>query len=359
MYRDDIYLEEIFSHYFALKEQRTVAFYLRAKSIPVDFNPKSPLSELWKQHTQYKDLVFDNSDYKQLPESQKSLLDLKYTIANRMLEKCEFCERKCGINRKQAINRKIGFCGQSEKTYISSAFLHWGEERPLVPSGTIFFNGCPFDCVFCQNFDIATAGKKKRNHTNFGSHLVTPKILAQIALDLEHQGAQNINYVGGDPTPHLHTILESMKFQESNICQLWNSNFYLSSHTLSLLLGVIDLWLPDFKYGNNECAFLYSKAPDYWEVITRNFLKIYQEGSKNIIIRHLVMPNHIECCSKPILRWIADNIPKIAVNIMAQYHPDYLVSKDDYPEINRRVSSKEMQEVYEFADQLKIKYQGF
>ena len=152
MYRDDIYLEEIFSHYFALKEQRTVAFYLRAKSIPVDFNPKSPLSELWKQHTQYKDLVFDNSDYKQLPESQKSLLDLKYTIANRMLEKCEFCERKCGINRKQAINRKIGFCGQSEKTYISSAFLHWGEERPLVPSGTIFFNGCPFDCVFCQNF---------------------------------------------------------------------------------------------------------------------------------------------------------------------------------------------------------------
>lgn len=358
MLHDEKNLESALSHYFALKEDRTVAYYLRAKSIPVEFNPHSPLSELWKLHAQYNPRVYEFDDYKQLPDSQKSLLDLKCTIADRMLEKCEFCERKCDVNRKHSNSGNRGFCGQTDKSFISSAFLHWGEESPLIPSGTIFFDGCTFDCVFCQNYDIATVGKKGNPYGTQSGHLTTPKTLAQYASNLEQQGAQNINYVGGDPTPHIHTILESMNFQEENICQLWNSNFYLSTDSLTLLLEVIDLWLPDFKYGNNKCAKKYSKVPHYWEIITRNFIKIYNEGSKSIIIRHLVMPNHIECCSKPILRWIAENIPKAAVNIMGQYHPDYLVGEGKYPEINRRVSSSEMRQVFDLAERLNITYQG-
>ncbi|MCF2139266.1 MAG: radical SAM protein [Candidatus Lokiarchaeota archaeon] len=351
-------LESYLSHYFSLIEQRTVSYYLRCKSLPVEFDPTEDLTKLFEIHEKMKGKIKELDEFKQLDPDLQSFLDLKCVIASKMLQNCNFCERNCGVNRKKG---EKGFCGQSEQSFISSAFLHWGEEQPLVPSGTIFFNGCTFDCVFCQNFDIASQGKK--NNSNISDNFdivfrrndaVTPEYLGKIATRLFHQGALNINYVGGDPTPHIHIILESMKFQHENICQLWNSNFYLSDSALTILLDVMDLWLPDFKYGNDECAYRYSKVPHYWSTITHNFLRIYQEGSKNIIIRHLVMPNHVECCTKPILKWIADNIPKVVVNIMGQYHPDYQVSSLKYSELNRRVSSHEMQKAYEFADKLNL-----
>ncbi|WP_457558800.1 radical SAM protein [Candidatus Harpocratesius sp.] len=351
-------LESYLAHYFSLKEQRTVSYYLRCKSFSVEFDPTDDLTKLLSIHKKMKGKIEEMDLFKHLNPDIQSFLDLKCVIATKMLQNCNFCNRKCNVNRKRG---ELGFCGQSDQCFVSSAFLHFGEERPLVPSGTIFFNGCTFDCVFCQNFDIASYGKKNKegvsdNLSNFfvRKDAVSPKFLANIATRLFHQGALNINYVGGDPTPHIHIILKSMKFQHENICQLWNSNFYLSDPALSILIDVIDLWLPDFKYGNDECALRLSKIPHYWKTITHNFKRIYHEGSKNIIIRHLVMPNHVECCTKPILKWIADNIPKVVVNIMDQYHPDYQVSSLQYSELNRRISSHEMQKAYEFAEKLNL-----
>ncbi|MHA1776467.1 MAG: radical SAM protein, partial [Promethearchaeota archaeon] len=233
---------------------------------------------------------------------------------------------------------------------------HMGEESVLIPSGTIFFSGCSFGCVFCQNDDISTAGKKYP--INMAGRKVTPNDLATLATTLINKGAVNINYVGGDPTPNLHTILSSSKFQTINVCQLWNSNFYNSFKALELLSDVIDLWLPDFKYGNNECAEKFSKIKSYWDVMKKNFTYIYKHGSRNIIIRHLVMPGHVECCSKPILKWIKDNIPEVVVNIMGQYHPAYLVSQGQYPEINRRITRAEMQEVFAYAEDLGLEFRS-
>ncbi len=182
--------------------------------------------------------------------------------------------------------------------------------------------------------------------------------LASLATALHNQGARNINYVGGDPTPHLHTILNSMKFLKENVCQLWNSNLYLSENALWLLMDVIDVWLPDLKYGNNDCGQKYSGISQYWDILTRNLTLLYNHGSKNIIIRHLVMPGHIECCTKPLLSWIAREIPHVVINIMGQYHPDYKVSADNFPEINRRVTSAEMKSAYDYADQLNLEYRS-
>lgn len=346
-------IKHYLSHYFSLLDNREVAYFLRCKSIETPFNSNLPVQELLKIHQRYRSQILRRDYFHQLPSKSQTLLDLKIHIAKKILENCSFCARKCHVNRT---NGETGYCGQSESSSISSSFLHYGEENLLVPSGTIFFNGCTFDCKFCQNYDLSTYGKKESLVQT--KQEVTGRELAQIATNLFEQGAKNINYVGGDPTPHLATILQSMEWQPDNICQLWNSNFYLSEVSLILLEDVIDLWLPDFKYGNNECARRYSQVEQYWDVIRRNFLHIYVNGSRNIIIRHLVMPSHIECCSKPILLWIAENIPKVVVNIMGQYRPAYMIDSHNFPEINRRVTKAEMEEVYRFADHLHLEYRS-
>ena len=345
-------LQIYLSHYYQLLRHQTTAFYLRCKSIPVDFNTLAPIDRLWSLHdqTQQQFSSFQNSQF--CEPKQTSYLDLKLTIACRMLEYCKFCENQCHVNR---INGHRGKCGISDESFVSSAFLHFGEEAPLVPSGTIFFAGCSFDCIFCQNSDISSAGKTIPVE-NAGDH-VTPKQLARIANYLATGGALNINYVGGDPTPNIHTILASLKFQNDNICQLWNSNFYNTDLILRLFADVIDLWLPDFKYGNNQCAQELSGIQQYWNIITRNFKYIYTHGSKSIIIRHLVMPNHIECCSKPILNWIATHVPHCVINIMNQFHPTRRVASGR-KDLNRKVTPAEMNELYSLADRLDLEYKS-
>jgi putative pyruvate formate lyase activating enzyme len=240
-----------------------------------------------------------------------------------------------------------------KESYVSSAFLHHGEEAPLVPSGTIFFQGCNFECVFCQNYDISQVWKGTRCIEEV-SQKVDNITLAEIAENLAKKGAKNINYVGGDPIPNLHTIIGNLKYQKTNICQLWNSNFFLTNKSLSLIIDLMDFWLPDFKYGNNDCGEKYSGVKNYFNILSRNHKRIHDEGSGEIIIRHLVMPNHVECCSKPILDFIAREIPKCVVNIMGQYRPEYDSYK--FPEINRRPTSEEIKEVQHYADDLSILY---
>jgi len=210
--------------------------------------------------------------------------------------------------------------------------------------------------VFCQNADISTPGKSLP--LNPAGRHISPEELADIAEVLVLKGAKNINYVGGDPTPHIYTILASMKLQQHKTCQLWNSNLYNSTYALELLYDVIDLWLPDFKFGNNACAQTYSGISRYWDVLTRNMQYIYTHGSKNIIVRHLVMPGHVDCCTKPILTWLAQHTPKVLVNIMGQFHPDHLVSRMHYAEINRQVSAAEMQDAYDHAEALGLEFRS-
>ncbi len=343
-------------HYNRLLSGKDTAFYLLCKKIPVSYAPSSPTNELWELHSkisenQKKHIKSCSGEYE--ASTDLSYLDLKVELSKRLLEDCEFCENRCKINR---ILRETGICGLSEVTRVSSAFLHHGEEPPLVPSGTIFFAGCSFGCVFCQNHDISSIGKERS--TELGGTAVDGKKLALFADLLANQGARNINYVGGDPNPNIHTIIESLKYQTHNITQLWNSNFYNSTKSLELLVDIMDFWLPDFKYGNNECAKKYSKITKYWDVLTRNLKYIYDWDSRDIIIRHLVMPGHLDCCSKPILEWVAHELPGIPVNIMGQYHPDYQVFSSNYPEINRRVSHQEMIKVYSLAEKLNIPYKS-
>ena len=348
------------SWYRAVMKNLKPAKFLIAKRIPAQVGVKDLESmgeeELWRLH---EDL---SSEFRKAHESVKagkldaapaaevSFLDVKIALSERLVEHCEFCERRCGVNRRKG---ELGFCRVGYVSRVSTWFHHFGEEGPLIGeggSGTIFFAGCNFGpCVYCQNWDISS------DPGNGGE--VNPKTLALISKRLSSENAANINYVGGDPTPNLHTILASLKHLDVNIPQLWNSNMYCSLEAMKLLAEIIDIWLPDFKYGSDDCARRLSKVEKYFETVSRNHRIAYENG--DMIIRHLVLPNHLECCTKPVLKWISENTPNVLVNIMGQYHPDYLVARNPsmYPDISRRPSAREMEEAYGYARALKIVFE--
>ncbi|MFX0028024.1 MAG: radical SAM protein [Candidatus Hermodarchaeota archaeon] len=345
-----------YSRYRGIIEGTHIARYLIAQTIECEFDLNDNVEKL-EVILEEKSILFNNIlknetiDLENRHVHKSNYITLTEAIAKKYLEKCIFCERKCEVNR---IEGEKGFCLISKDSYVTSAFLHMGEEAPLIPSGTIFFQGCNFGCVFCQNYDISQAWKGKRSLDDIAQK-VDPKKLATIAEKLVNRGAININYVGGDPIPNIHTIIGSLDIQQSNICQLWNSNFYLTEKSLSLIIDLMDFWLPDFKYGNNECAKKYSGIDNYYNILTRNLKRIHDDGSGEICIRHLVMPNHVECCSKPILDYVAKELPKAVVNIMGQYRPEYKAYQ--FSEINRHPTSKEMNEVKRYADNLGILYE--
>ncbi len=344
-----------FPHYKGLIDQKEISRYIIAKTLKCEYNDTDLTEALTLKlksiSSEFKDLLNEDPSILKSREIVKpSYLELIETLANRYLESCIFCERQCKVNR---IDGEKGYCLIGKESYISSAFLHMGEESVLVPSGTIFFQGCNFGCIFCQNYDISQAWKNRRLLSDV-AQMVSKKDLALVAEKLVKRGAININYVGGDPIPNIHTIVGSLKFQQSNICQLWNSNFYLTEDSLDLIIDLMDFWLPDFKYGNNKCAKALSGVDNYFDVISRNHKRIHDEGSGEIIIRHLVMPNHIECCSKPIMDFVAREVPNCVVNIMGQYRPEYKAYNN--PQINRRPTIEEIHEVKQHADDLGILY---
>ena len=310
-------------HRILLKE--SVPRFQFTKLHPVSFSTKESTENLWKKHAQALS-IFHPQD---VPPKQ-SLLDLKVELAERLYSQCELCEHRCQINR----HTTTGQCTVSEP-HIASEFLHLGEEPPLVPSHTIFFSGCTFKCVYCQNYDIS--------QTTTGDY-IPPHELVQIINHRYSQGAKNINWVGGDPTSNLYYIFTILKKLTLDIPQIWNSNMYCSTETMQLLNGIIDVFLTDYKYGNDTCAQRLSKIPNYTKIIQRNHQQAYQQT--DVLIRHLVLPNHLNCCSQPIFQWIQKHTPDAAVNIMAQYHPAYHsqnytdiknpVSPDDYIQIRNQ-----------------------
>jgi putative pyruvate formate lyase activating enzyme len=164
---------------------------------------------------------------------------------------------------------------------------------------------------------------------------IDPGKLARL-IDLQRMhGAKNVNFV--TPTPHVHTILKTVREISINTPVIWNSNMYHSPEIAEILEGIVDVYLGDFKYGNDSCARKYSKIKNYLEIIQPNFEFAYKTAE--ILLRHLILPGHLECCTKPISEWVAKNIPHIRFNLMFQYRPCYRVM--EYPELNRGLTPEE------------------
>jgi putative pyruvate formate lyase activating enzyme len=336
------------SRYFAVAQDEKPAKFMIAKKLRADFSENNSLEELWQKHAKltkgfYKlqeEIDAKQENLKEIPIPQKSYFDLKIEIAKKILSNCHFCTRRCRANR---IEGALGFCRCGSEIMVSSIFEHVGEEPELVPSGTIFTMGCTMRCKHCQNWTISQWMEKGK--------VYKIEDLAREVENLRLSGCRNANLVGGEPTPWLHQWLETFKHVNVNIPIVWNSNTYYSPETAQLLAGFADVYLLDFKYGPGECAEKISEAPKYWDVCTRNHLEAKNYGE--LIIRILVLPNHLECCTKPIINWIAENLGReTRVNIMFQFRPEWRAY--EIPELRRRLTRDEMERAIALAKEAKL-----
>ncbi|HHY04688.1 MAG TPA: radical SAM protein [Thermoanaerobacterales bacterium] len=262
--------------------------------------------------------------------------------------KCRICPHECKVNRKQG---EKGFCKAGENVVIANASIHRWEE-PCISgnngSGTVFFTGCNLRCVFCQNYTISQEGYGKP---------ITVEKLAKTFIKLQGKGVHNINLV--TPTIYAPQIIEALNMAKEeglNIPVIWNSNAYESVEMVKNLSELVDVFLPDLKYFDDNIAKRYSKVKNYFSIASKAILQMYsQVGNpifnkkgiiqRGLIIRHLVLPGQKED-SKKILSWISENLPKdIYISIMSQYIPYYRAS--EYPEINRKLYQREYEDVVE------------
>ena len=232
-------------------------------------------------------------------------------IAQQHLVDCHLCPHHCGAARASA----HGVCRVGQTTYIASEMLHMGEEEPLRPAHAIFFSGCTATCAFC------TAAKFAFRPT-YGV-AVSPAQLAARIIHRQLEGARSICFIGGDPAPHIPFILATLDElgDRRGIPAVLNSNFYLTGEALDLLEGAIDIYLPDLKFGPatsaQSCGERIGGMPDYWAVVTSCIDRVYQRGER-LIVRHLLMPGHFDCCTVPVLHWLATR-PGIDVSLLTQY----------------------------------------
>ncbi len=277
------------------------------------------------------------------PRFKKAGLERAKEKALALVEKCELCERKCGVNR---LKGERGYCRAPAELRISSVFAHYGEEYFFIPSLTVFFMGCTFTCVYCQNWEISQWYENGRK--------TAPQELARV-IDSFAGECRNINFIGGEPTPYLPWIIETLKYVKANLPVIWNSNFYMSAASMEILSNFVDVYLSDWKYGNNACAQRLSNVKNYCEIVERNHEIAGKSGE--LVIRHLVLPNHVECCTKPVLERIAELFgDKVIVNIMPQYRPEYRAK--EFEEIARYPSRKEIEEAWRYAEKLGLNWIG-
>jgi putative pyruvate formate lyase activating enzyme len=276
-------------------------------------------------------------------------LKKKIKAALNLLKKCSICPNRCGVNR---LKDKKGICKTGRYAFVASYNPHFGEEAPLVGrygSGTIFFSNCNLKCVFCQNYDISQMG--------YGKEMM-PEELAKIMINLQNMECHNINFVS--PTHIVPQILEALEIAIENGLNLplvYNSNGYDEVHTLKLLDGIIDIYMPDFKYGDDEMAEKYSGIKNYFNTAGMAIKEMQRQvgdliiengiAKKGLIIRHLVLPENI-AGSEKVIKFIAENISKnVYLNIMLQYRPEYKAYK--FKELNRSISMDEYEKVIDFA----------
>ena len=266
------------------------------------------------------------------------------------LSHCVMCAQACGVDR---IGGELGFCRTGRLARVASFGRHFGEEDVLVGrggSGTIFFANCNLACVFCQNYDISACGVGEE---------VTHHRLAQMMLNLQAKGCHNINLVS--PSHVVAQILEALIIAAGEGLRLplvYNTGGYDALPTLKLLDGVVDIYMPDFKFADADAAERFSSAPRYPTVARAAIREMHRPvgdlvvnehgvARRGLILRHLVMPGRLSE-TREIMRFIAQEIsPATYVNVMAQYRPAHLA--DEYPELNRPLSRSEYREAIKIA----------
>jgi len=272
---------------------------------------------------------------------------------------CVLCPRDCHVDR---LANKFAVCRSGRYVRVSSYFPHFGEEdclRGTRGSGTIFFSGCNLRCVFCQNFEVSWQVE---------GEITPPAQLGAMMIELQARGCHNINLV--TPEHVVPQILESLLTAVKGGLRLplvYNTGAYDSLDSLELMNGVVDIYMPDFKFWNSEMARRYIRAPNYPEAARRAIKEMHRQvgplvvdetglALRGLLLRHLVMPGNI-AGTREIVHWIARELgPDTYVNVMPQYYPAGKVSNTEHAEINRSITLEELQEALQVASEAGLRH---
>lgn len=268
-------------------------------------------------------------------------------VARQSLRACDLCECRCGTNRLAPLQGQRTPCGLGDASHCFKRHLSYAEEIEIVPSYMVYFAGCNFRCRFCVQ--APTCFDPVRGE------LVQPGALAEECARQIDGGAKTINLLGGEPSLHLHTILELAAAAHTPLPLLLNSNFYMTPEVLDLLDGVIEYYVADFKFGNDDCAARIAGVDRYVEVVTRNLLIASRQSDAKLIVRHLLMPGHLECCYKPVAQWMRDHLPGTQFQAGEGYVPAWrAASSERAPELSRTLSGREVARASEIRVQLRV-----
>lgn len=284
---------------------------------------------------------------------KNGILEARTQTLKRMLENCVLCPHQCQVNR---LAGERGYCQTLDNVVIASASAHFGEEAELVGdhgSGTIFFSHCNLKCVFCQNYEISTCGEGEE---------ITSGELAGIMLHLQKRKCHNINLVSpGHVIPQIVEAIFIAAQKGLNIPIVYNTNAYDLTDTLRLLDGIIDIYMPDLKFADDEAGRKYLGVKKYATIAKSAIKEMYRQvgdlltdeqriAERGLLIRHLVMPANLAGTDE-ILSWIATELSKDTyVNLMAQYYPANRAA--EYPELSRRVTHEEYLQALKMARDL-------
>lgn len=261
--------------------------------------------------------------------------------ARESLRACNLCERRCGVDRLAGADRRGSGapCGLGDQTWCFKRHVSFAEELELLPSYMVYFGGCNFRCRFCaQAPDCFDPARGVRIDAR------------EAAADFERvvgRGARTINLLGGEPSLHLHTILEIAAHAAGAnsgeaLPLVLNTNMYMTPGVIDALEGVIGLYIADFKFGNDQCAASLAGVDRYVEVVTRNL--VHASRHARVLVRHLVMPGHLECCLRPVASWLAGNMPRAAFTLMTGYVPAWRAERDASDPLGRCLTERERHE---------------
>lgn len=231
-------------------------------------------------------------------------------IAYAMLRDCRFCAHDCGVNR---IAGKTGFCHAGAQTRFFSAQTEVTDELEFIPTFAVALSGCDLRCDFC-----ITGAESWNPRAGQGFDAVAMAARAEAAV---RNDAKTVMLLGGEPTIHLCGALEFVSALPSSAKLIWKTNAHGSAQARELLDGMFDVWLADYKFGNDSCAQRLAKVPDYNRVVRENLL--WAAEHSELIVRHLLMPGHVECCWRPVAEWLAKNLPDVKLSLRVGFWPSW------------------------------------
>ncbi|MDF1661994.1 MAG: DUF1553 domain-containing protein, partial [Planctomycetota bacterium] len=259
---------------------------------------------------------------------RQSTVVTKAKLADDLLTPCRLCWRECEVDRK---NGELGDCKLGAEIRCYNEFIHYGEEQEIIPTHAVFLSGCNFRCRFCSEWKHVV---KVENDP-----IIKVEALATRIAERQEQGAQTLSFIGGTPDVNMAGILECLCKLAQSPALVWNSNMTWSTQSAPILRGLVDSFVADWKFGNDLCGKKLAGIDEHQSLVPHRILKVAEKTFT--IVRHLVMPGHINCCTRPVLQQIRDKAPGIRLNLMDQYQSVPVTSALKSDPLSKSLSAEE------------------